>query len=294
MNEKTSNDPDKSAPTHHGGPPGGPGRTVKRLTLTILLAVAVTTGVVVYLARSEPAYWKQHQRFLQETSPQQIEQLAEQVDVQLEALANLGLDETKHPSDAPTQPLLSPDQASAKPQDIHINADQTITLSNDQLAAVVQTRMDDWMNDRGYVRPPEIADPMITVDQGKLVMAFSFQLGGLSSVISGKFNLTIRDDGMAVLSMKRFLVGKLPVPADALGEHLRTKSGGNERAAQVGRWLEKLQHLEFKPVIELDHRRRARVQDYKLLDHGLELTVRVQDHKTYKLMNQSLAGVPVD
>ncbi len=273
------------------------GKTIKRLVLLTLLAATIAASVIVYLARSEPAYWKEHQRFLQESTPAQIEQLAKQVDTQLDALANLGLNATATlPPQPPTGTANTPNnngstQTKIKPQDVRINTDQTITLTNDQLAAVVQTRMGQWMDDRGYVKPAEITNPMVTVDDGNLVMAFQFQIGRFTQIVSGKFGLTIQNDGMAELSMKRFLVGKLPVPTDAIGEHLRKKTGGDPRAAQVGEWLEKLQHMEFKPVIELDHRRRARVQNYKLLDHGLELTVRIQDHKTYKAMNQVLAGV---
>jgi hypothetical protein len=287
---------------------GRVGKTLKRLILVALLVSTVTAGVVVYLARSQPAYWQENRRFLAESTPEQIEGLAQQVDVQLESLATLGIDETAAGTAAAPRVIQPPtgpngaagadggagDPVSVRPEDVHINADQTITLNNEQLAAVVQTRMDEWMDDRGYIRPAEITDPMIAVDNGKLVMAFAFEAGGFSTVISGKFDLKIRDDGMAVLSLKRFLVGNLPVPADAIGEQLRNSTGGDERAAQVGQWLEKLQHLEFKPVIEIENRRRIRVMDYKLFEKGLELTVRVQDHKTYKSMNRALAGVRVD
>ncbi len=266
-------------------------KTFFKIVVTLVLFFAVATAIVVFLARSEPAYWQENQTFLRGSSPKQIEQLAEQVDVQLQALANLGFGGAQDQADVPTD---IDGAAKAKLEDIHINTDQTITLTNDQIAAVVQTRVDQWMSDRGYVKPTEITDPMVAVDSGKLVMAFKLQLGGISQVISGKFDLTIRNDGMAELSMSSFLVGKLPVPAKAIGEHLRNQSGGDQRAVQVGQWLEKLQHMEFRPVIELEHRRRARVQDYKILKDSLELTVRIQDHKTYKAMNRALAGVTVD
>ncbi len=274
-------------------------RFALRAVLVLLLLVAAGSAIIIYLARSEPTYWKEHQVFLRESTPEQLEQLAEQVDLQLQSLANLGLDPIDREADAAMQSLNAlagsdrPDdnQAKVKPEDVHINIDQVFTLTNDQLAAVVQTRLEDWMSDRGYDKPTEITDPLVAVDDGSLVMAFQLQLGSFAQIVSGRFDLQIHNDGMAELSMKRFLVGTLPVPANAVGKHLRQMSGGNSRATEVGEWLEKLQHLEFKPVIELDHRRRARVQDYKLLDHGLELTVRVQDHKTYKLMNQALAGV---
>ncbi|GAB4108961.1 MAG: hypothetical protein Kow00105_17120 [Phycisphaeraceae bacterium] len=162
------------------------------------------------------------------------------------------------------------------------------------MAAIVQVRLDEWMQERGYVKPEEIQNPMVTVDDGELIMAFKLDAGKLSAVISGKFDVNIMDNGMAEITLRRFLVGRLPVPAKTIGEYLREKSGGDYRAEQVGEWLAKLQRIEVKPVIELEHRRRARIIDYQILKSGLELTVRVQDHRTYKQMNEALSGVPVD
>ncbi len=300
MNDQTNNG---SSPSSGARPVKG--RLVKtalRVVLTLVLFFAVGTAVVVFLARSEPAYWQTNQQFIHQTSPDQIKSLTQAIQSQLNGLANLGLDEAgvavnqtdKTKQIAPSQKDVDQAQPGVKPENVHINAEQTVTLNNEQLAAWVQTHTDRWMEDRGYVKPQEITDPMVAVDDGQLVMAFALDAGGFSSVISGKFSLTMLDNGMASLTMKTFQVGKLPVPAIAIAEFLRTQTQGDPRAVKVGQWLEKLQHLEFKPVLELDHRRRARVMDYKLLDDSLELTVRVQDHKTYKSMNQALAGVQVD
>ena len=301
MNEKQPGETRQPAP---GKKPSKRRRLIKRAILLALLAVVISAGVVIYLVKSEPAYWKQHEKFLAETTPRQMRELARQIEDKLKALANLGIDE----NDPATQTLreltgqgtnssdgvVETTEYKIKPEDVRINTEQTITLDNEQLAAVMQLRIDEWMLERGYVKPDEIADPMIAVEDDNLVMAFKLKAGKFNAIISGKFNLTILDNGMAVLTLKRFLVGNLPVPADSLGEHLRRQSGGDPRAAQVGEWLGKLQEMEVKPVIELEHRRRARVMAYKTLKDSLELTVRIQDHKTYKEMNQALADVPVD
>lgn len=286
------------------------GTIIKRTLLIALVAVALVVGTAFFLARSEPAHWKEHQQFLAETSPQQIEALAMQVQEKLKELANFGLEDTSGNKTSVTnwvqsltqsQETMTEDgtqseteQPKVKPEDVRINIEKTLTLNNEQLAAVVQTRMDDWMQQRGYVRPKEIKDPMIAVRGGQLVMAFRMQSGLFTAVISGKFNLNILDNGMAELTLNQFLVGKLPVPANALGEHLRKQAGGDSRAAEAGEWLGKLQYLQIKPVLELEHRRRARVMDYKLHNDGLDLQVRIQDHVTYRSMNNALAGVPVN
>lgn len=285
-------------------------RLLFKAAFALVIVLAVGSAVVFYLARSEPGYWKEHQKLLSETTPQQLEQLAEQVEGQLDALAALGLNKSledmapeSQTAEESLDALASSDEDATdhahaarpktKPEDVHINVDKIVSLNNKQLAAFVQTRLDDWMAERGYVKPEEIKDPMVRVSDGDLVMAFLIQTDIISQVVSGRFDLVIRADGYAELTMERFLVGNLPVPANAISEHLQN-STGDKRAAEAGQWLSKLQYLEFKPVIKLDHRRRARVQDYQLMDNGLELTVRVQDHKTYKAMNTALAGVATD
>ena len=308
MNKRPRRKPRKQDKTRNPSGKGRLFRIIKRTVLISLVAVALVAGTTFFLVRSEPAHWKQHQQFLAETSPKQIEVLAGQVEDQLKELANLGIEEAQgnqesvtswvqsltRPGDTPADGEASPQpvQTRIKPEDVRINAEQTITLNNEQLAAVMQTRMDEWIQERGYSKPEEILDPMVAIQKGQFVMAFQLQSGPFSAVISGKFTLNIMDNGMAELTLNRFLVGKLPVPADALGEHLRKSSGGDERAAQVGEWLGKLQYLQVKPVLELEHRRRARVMDYKIHSDGLELQVRIQDHKTYKSMNNALADVP--
>ncbi|RMH13857.1 MAG: hypothetical protein D6698_13480, partial [Gammaproteobacteria bacterium] len=201
-----------------------------------------------------------------------------------------GTDQQKDAENLEETPKAPP----VKPEDVPIDTTQTITLNNEEMVAIVQVRLDEWMQERGYIKPEEIQNPMVTVDDGELVMAFKLDAGKLSAVISGKFDVNILDNGMAEITLRRFLVGRLPVPAETIGEYLREKSGGDYRAEQVGEWLAKLQRIEIKPVIELEHRRRARIIDYQILKGGLELTVRVQDHKTYKQMNEALSGVPVD
>ena len=239
-----------------------------------------------------------------------MQALANEVEAKIDELSNLGLEEAQNkrgeveswmqsltrPTDQPTDDGQATEekQETVRPEDVKINVEKKMTLTNEQLAAIVQTRFDDWMKERGYERPKEMQDPMVAVQDDDLVMAFRLESGSFSAVISGKFYVEILDNGMAELTLRRFLVGQLPVPSDMLGEHLRNASGGDSRMQQIGEWLGKLQFIEIKPVLEIENRRRARIMDYKIIKDGLELSVRVQDHKTYKSMNEALAGVPTD
>ncbi len=288
------------------------GKIIKRTLIIGVSVVLLIVGTTYFLAQSEPGYWKEHQRFITETSPTRMQALADEVEAKIDELSNLGLEEaqdnrgeveswmqsltrpTERVADSgdDTEAGQNEEQDTIKPEDVKINVEKTLTLTNEQLAAIVETRFDEWMSERGYERPKEVQDPMVVVRDGDLVMAFRLESGSFSAVISGKFFVEILDNGMAELTLRRFQVGQLPVPSDMLGEHLRKASGGDSRMQQIGEWLGKLQFIEVKPVLEIENRRRARVMDYKIVNDGLELTVRVQDYKTYKSMNEALADVP--
>ena len=91
--------------------------------------------------------------------------------------------------------------------------------------------------------------------------------------------------------MDRFQAGKLPVPIRSIGQQLSSKSGrGKDLATQVGRWLSKLERIEIKPVIELEHGRWARVLAYQVHDGGVDLKLRIQDRRTYRAANVAQAA----
>ena len=58
MNEKQPGETRQPAP---GKKPSKRRRLIKRAILLALLAVVISAGVVIYLVKSEPAYWKQHE-----------------------------------------------------------------------------------------------------------------------------------------------------------------------------------------------------------------------------------------
>ena len=162
-------------------------------------------------------------------------------------------------------------------------------VRDDELRALVAARFDEWMESRGYVMPKGITDPTIAIDGNTLILAFEYRTPHFSQVISAKFDLEIEADGMALLTLEEFLAGSLPVPVHAIGRYLAEQvPGDDEGVAKVGEWLGKLEQLRFKPVLELKHRRRAQVTAYDVVDGGIELTVRIQDYRTYKGIGDSI------
>ena len=72
-------------------------------------------------------------------------------------------------------------------------------------------------------------------------------------------DVTIGGDGLSLLELGTFTAGRLPIRAASIGRYLRNKAGNSETIARVGEWLGKLEAVKFKPVLELEHCRRARV-----------------------------------
>ena len=268
----------------------GSRRRAIRLTLFLMFVVVPITGIglAFFLLRTDPAHWKQHETFLRETTPTQIQALARSAQQRLERLCELQ-DDTRGSRPEAIGRLVHGGRR-IDPAGTRIDAVGTIFLNHDELQAVLMERFDQWLSARGYEKPEEITDPMILVRDGKLVMAFRLRMARFSQVLSGIFQLRIEPDGHADLTLDRFLAGRLPVPAAAISSYLRNKAPVHkDRAEKVGTWLAKLQHVRFKPVLEMPHRRRVRVLAYDLEEGGIQLTLRIQDHRTYRATNEVLA-----
>ena len=178
-----------------------------------------------------------------------------------------------------------------QPQDIRVDVTRELFVSEPEMQALVAARLDDWMASRGYVMPPYIHDPMVTVDDDGLWLGFEVQTPYVSQVFSARFDVAFLSDGMATLKLEKVYAGNLPLPVDGIGWFLRRQAPGNGRVVSLARWLDKLNGLEFKPVVEIAHRRRARVQSIERVERGAQVRVRVQDHMTYKRTNEALAAV---
>ena len=54
--------------------------------------------------------------------------------------------------------------------------------------------------------------------------------------------------------------------------------------------MEELQYVEVNPVMGIKNWQRARIENVKVVNDGIELTFRVQDYQTYQEANQLLAS----
>lgn len=297
-------------------------RWLRRAVLVCLLVPVVAAGVMFYFARSDPAHWTAYQKRLANTTPQQMESIARNFEQRL-ALLGVSDAEVTWQSDmngvasrnaAATRGYLAigadgsvaganmsaglqaDDEAGVMPvkakplSEMRVDIERTILLTQEEMDALVITRLNQWMADRGYVMPSQIKDPMLQLTQNGLLMAFEYRSKNFSQVITAEFDMEIFNDGYGELRLTAFDAGRLPVPASEIGNYLAQAGEDANEAAKVGRWLSRLEKLEFKPVLELENSRRVRVISYQVKPEGVELTVRLQDRNTYRKTNEVLAA----
>ena len=277
---------------------------IRRVLLVMVLIVVVGLSVIFYLVRSEPSHWKEFKEFARITSAEEMENMASGLEKKINALSELvseqGMDDeslqemirraNKKIDDAVTLSELDGYVVNRRLSEICVNVRKQLVLNINEINAMLLTRLDEWALDRGFVVPKEMRSPMFNIDGDQMVLAFEWSTPRYSQVISGYFNVNIREDGMAEMVLDEFLIGLMPVPADSIASYMSRKGGGSQMR-DLGQWLEKFQYIEFRPVMELEHRRRARVIDYRVLPDGIELTLQIQDYRTYKRMNHQLAEV---
>ncbi|MCC6680671.1 MAG: hypothetical protein IT445_07185 [Phycisphaeraceae bacterium] len=272
-------------------------KILRRALLIVLLLIVSVMGGVVFLLRSQTPQWKEHQRFLSTHSTAQIEQLAAGAEKTIEQVISGDIEallaQSSSASASPdAKPATAPgasngDAGEEKPIDptmIRIDEVRKLSLTRDELAALVTARYEQWLDSRGYVKPAELTEPMIQPEGAQLVAAFKFVTRGFSQVFTARFDLVFHDDGYATLKLDSLQAGRMPIPAAEVSDYLRKNAGNSALAA--GEWLSKLEDLRFKPVLDdLPYRRRARVLGFNSEGEIVELTIRVQDFRTYAETN---------
>jgi len=268
-------------------------RWVRRTLAGTAVAVLLGAGLTVYLLRRPPAVWTEAQQVLAETTPQERAEKTEAVIARLSAMVgdDVPLGTELFPQDDPSTPG-TPDTLGGLTPVIELSekkVDQTheLKLTNAELISVVSELFSDWTQQRGFDVPAQVTEPVVMADDGRLAMAFEIATPNWQQVFSGYVELTFKPDGMAVGRVEDLTAGSLPVSVTAVGEMLQKRLPDSEAhlADRIGDWVAQLEGFEFRPVLELDHRRRARVVSMKVGDDGVALKMRVQDHETYKRHN---------
>ena len=248
-----------------------------------LLFVLVAAGLTVYLLQRPPNVWNRAQQLIEQTTPEEREQIAEAVMQRLSEQVEAEL------ADEPTE--INPEllgQVPAEQADRYVDRTFELRLTNRELFAMVDETFGQWTVQRGYEVPNAFTQPVVMAQEGKLVIAFAVTTSSWRQVFSGELDLSFSNDGMAHGTVNELTAGSLPVSVVAVGEMLREQLPDSEAdtADRLGDWLTELEGFEFRPVLELEHRRRARVTGMTIDDDAVTLRMRVQDHVTYRRHNE--------
>lgn len=276
-------------------------RWLKRIREGVLISGTLATlalAVAVFLMRSPPSHWVEYQRFLEFHTSSQIAAMADNFEEKTHIAVTSGLDQRMaHQVDQPMLALHQPEEptdarrsAMLEAQLIRQSVDQpyTMLLPNEDLYALVAARLDDWMEQRGYIMPGQIKTPMLAIKRGKLLIAFAVDIAGVEQVFSATTKVKLKDNGWAQLELDTLYAGRLPVPAKMIGIYLANNMPNAETAKRVGDWLQRIEDVKFKPVLELEHGRRARIIAFELQREAIQVTIQVQDRLRYKEANIEL------
>lgn len=264
---------------------------IRRAAVCTLILGVLTAAVTIYLLARAPQVWRNAQQVLEQTTPEAREQIRANVMTRLAEL----VDSAENEGGVATEQInpyqhrgtaLVDDQIA----DIYVDRVVELRLTNEELVAIVNETFVDWTIQRGYIIPGGLNDPVVLAQDGQLVVAFMIDTPHWQQVFSGDLELTFSPDGMAHGRVDNLTAGSLPVSIKSVGEMLRAQMPKSERATadRLGDWLAELDGFHFRPTIELQHRRRARVLSMDIGDDSVLVRMRVQDHETYRRHNDLL------
>lgn len=293
-------------------------RWLKWTALGVLGLLIGGAGVTVYLIKRPPMMYRHAQKVLDQTTEASREQIRDNVLIRLADLTQLAEDAEHSAEPVPLDPytelyrgaepahearridgfgaFFDPTEDHAPPPPVHAEHDEKIdrfvemALTNAELVSFVNEMFVAWTIQRGYIVPGGVNDPAVIVKDGRLALAFAIQTPYWEQVFSGDLDLTFKPNGMAIGRVTNLRAGSLPVSLSSVGDmlHAQMPAGQSHHADRLAGWLDKLERFEFRPVIELGNRRRARVYALHAGRDSVSLRLRVQDRLTYKQHNHLL------
>lgn len=220
--------------------------------IAVLVVVVILIGWLYLSWTGEPAYWRQNERFLRQSDPERLDNLAEE-------LENAAVREVT---------AADPDVDPLEPRNLR--------LRFTRINAWLDRRLDDWLAHREIERPEGLGRMMVTAEAGQPVLAFEYAAGeGEGRVYSATLDVDMNEAGRARAALVEVRAGTLPLPTDQVLEmveqQLRETDFG---AATVDQAMAVLRGDErFEPRWRLDERA-MRITNAQIDDTAVELTLR--------------------
>lgn len=184
---------------------------------------------------------------------------------------------------APLPQAPEPEPASRLPRELEAmtvaDGVRTLRLTLAQANAWLRVNLPDWARAHDFDLPPQVTRPVLGVDGDRLVMAFRYSGRLYTQSFSVAFTTHFGPDGKARLAVEGVRAGSLPLPMGAVASTLDGISLGGHEARQAGRWIDRMQGLEFSPTLRLANGRKLRVVGYRPDSDGIELSLRAEPSK---------------
>lgn len=178
-------------------------------TLVILTAIICTLVVWgVYLFKHDPAYWTANQRYLEQTSTQEIDRVAMEAEIMVYNLLSTIRADGKGDGKGNTTSSTSADN---KTDDV---IQSTINLTSEQMNAWLDRRLPAWAANRNIQLPSEISHLMVHPENGRLAIAFELSKGDYQKVITLVVNITMVGSGRAMFHLTHVRAGSLTSPVN--------------------------------------------------------------------------------
>lgn len=229
----------------------------RRWTGYLLLLLIGLLGVFVVRAAlklsATPTYWSQHQTFLQDTPPEQLQELAQ--DIQSRSLREW------------SYPIGDGDGV------------RTVRYAFDEANAWLATRLKPLLDNQDLSLPAEIGEFMLTQRDGQLVLAFDYESSTLGPRIASLyFGFEAADNQPLAARIQSARAGEQPLLLRYLVKQVADQLDSEDASLQD--MLPKIGKKQFVPLpaIPVDDHREATILGIEVEPEGIDLLIRVSYH----------------
>lgn len=250
------------------------GGCLKLILLALILSVTAA-GWFYWLWQSEPEYWDRQQRFLEKHPSQERLAMAQSVETrvlqELDSTAAPGSNTEQNQAEPPGDSS-SPGTQTKAPAD-EPDAPRQISFTVEEVNAWLDQRLEHWARTRGLNIPEFVKEPMIAIEDQKLVVAFHLDKPPIDQVVSVVTSVELKG-GKAVLAVEGVRGGRFNVPGvKAASEAIKTGASGSELAEVAQKIVEVFDGKSFEPVIERNGQK-LEVIDLELEEDGARVTIK--------------------
>ncbi|HEX7008745.1 MAG TPA: hypothetical protein VF184_02110 [Phycisphaeraceae bacterium] len=257
------------------------------VVLLLLIAAIVGGGAAFYLWRSEPSYWQAHQQFRSRTTPQERQNMADQLVNRIartisdpeEALEPWQLADAGREGSSPAPPAVAVQADGATPVN-HVDSPlaprhRRLTATFDEINAWLDERSAAYLAHQGKSLPASVSGLMLTAQGQNLVLAFQLDTDEIQQVVSVVFEPRLLPDGRMQVQIASIRGGRLPMPTDKLLEQIQQELG-DDSSAEADLLAKILEGQPFEPVWPVDGSRQGRLTGLAISPEGVDLRFRVE------------------